>query len=157
MKNISVVNVELRRDYSLLGPECISNCEDAYKFICDQIGHSCIERFVLICIDYEYHPITYSLIGVGNSNRVSIDLGEIFKVALLANAKHIIIAHNHLGMSLIPTDSDLETTRKIGYIGTILNIPLIDSLIVNSNNEYLSIRKYIAKKESEKIGLEQNI
>jgi DNA repair protein RadC len=99
-------------------------------------------------MDYDYMPINCSIIGIGNDDKIIIDIGEIFKIALLCNARHIIIAHNHLGSSLKPTESDLQTTQKIGYVGNILGIPLIDSIIVNSSKEYTSIRKYIMDKEN---------
>ena len=147
--DIDVVNIELKREYSVQAPNRIATCEDAYKFICQQIGHATVEKFILICIDYDYRPLCFSTIGIGSSDKIIIELSEIFKTALLVNAKHLIVAHNHIGSSLEPTQSDLDTTKNIGYIGRIMGIELIDSLIVNATDEYLSIRRYIAKKEKQ--------
>lgn len=146
MIDIKAVNVCLKSNIKILAPDQITCDEDAVPFFMEQIGDGTIERFVLICCDYDYRPIVCSLIGVGNDSKVIVDIGEIFRVALLSNAKHIIVAHNHLGKSLEPTESDITTTRQIGQVGNILGIPLIDSVIVNFEKKHLSIRKYIMKK-----------
>lgn len=41
------------------------------------------------------------------------------------------------------------TTKKIGQIGNVLGIKLIDSVIVNADGECQSIRKYLMEKENE--------
>lgn len=145
--DIEMTNIYLKSDYSVMGPNHISNCDEAFDFVKEQIGSGTIERLLLICMDYDYMPISCSVIGIGNNEKIIVDIGEIFKIALLCNACHIIVAHNHLGSSLIPTESDLLTTQKIGYVGNILGIPLIDSMIVNSSDKYTSIRKYVMQKE----------
>lgn len=156
MKEIVVVNVCLKEEYRILAPDRISNEEEGAPFFIEQIGAGSIERFSLLCCNYDYRPISYSVIGVGTDSKILIDPGEIFRVALLSDAKHIMIAHNHLGSSLEPTESDIFTTKEIGYVGNILHIPLIDSLVVNADKHYLSIRKYVMKKAKES-GVDQDI
>ena len=99
-------------------------------------------------MNYDYTPVSFSIIGIGDGSKVNIDVAEIFKTALLLDARHILIAHNHLGSSVEPTESDIETTRKIVYIGKLLNINLIDSVIINAHGDYLSIRLTVLRKSS---------
>ena len=106
-------------------------------------------------MDFDYTPINYSVIGIGDDSKTNIDIAEIFKIALLSNARHILVAHNHLGCSVIPSESDIKTTKEIGYLGKILNIELIDSVIINSKNQYFSIRKH--ELEKAKNAVESNL
>lgn len=145
--NINMTNLYLKNNYTVIGPNHIFNSDEAFNFVKEQIGNGTVERFFLICMDYDYMPINCSVIGIGNNDKIIVDIGEVFKIALLSNAYHIIVAHNHLGSSLVPTESDLQTTKQIGYVGNILGIPLIDSIIVNSSDEYMSIRKFVMQKE----------
>ena len=103
-------------------------------------------------MDYNYTPIEYSIVGIGDDSKTNIDIAEIFKIALLANAKHVLIAHNHLGCSVTPSESDIETTKRIGYVGNLLNIKLIDSVIINSKNDYLSIRLAVLENAEDAMG-----
>ena len=146
MKKIKEFSVRLvsNKNKEIVSP--ISDYLQAIPFIIEEIGYSTIEKAMLLCMGYDYDPIGYSLIGIGNSDKIIIDVAELFRIALLSNAKNIIIAHNHLGTSLIPTDSYILATKRIGNIGNILGIKLIDSIIVNSLGDSLSIRKYLIEK-----------
>ena len=143
---IKKVCLEIKSELTTVGPECISNALDAQEFIYNTIGKKTVECFEVIFMDFDYTPINYSVIGIGDDSKTNIDIAEIFKIALLSNAKHILVAHNHLGCSVIPSESDIKTTKEIGYIGKILNIELIDSVIINSKNQYFSIRKHELEK-----------
>ena len=143
---IKKVCLEIKDELTTIGPECISNALDAQEFIYNTIGKKTVECFEVIFMDFDYTPINYSVIGIGDDSKTNIDIAEIFKIALLSNAKHILVAHNHLGCSVIPSESDIKTTKEIGYNGKILNIELIDSVIINSKNQYFSIRKHELEK-----------
>jgi len=149
MKKIDQLSVQLIRDNEKMIESPISDYISALSFIINEIGYSTIEKAMLLCMGYDDEPIGYSMIGMGNADKIIIDIAEVYRIALLANARSIIIAHNHLGTSLIPTDSDLLTTKKIGQIGNVLGIKLIDSVIVNADGECQSIRKYLMEKENE--------
>lgn len=144
---IDKVCLEIKKEYSTIGPESISDANQARDFVYQSIGRKTVENFETIFMNYDYTPVGFSIIGVGDASKTNIDVAEIFKTALLLDAKHILIAHNHLGSSVEPTESDIETTRKIGYVGKLLNINLIDSVIVNAHGDYLSIRLNVLRKK----------
>lgn len=140
--------LEIKKEYSSIGPDSISDAKQARDFVYQTIGKKSVENFETIFMNYDYTPVSFSIIGIGDGSKVNIDVAEIFKTALLLDARHILIAHNHLGSSVEPTESDIETTRKIGYIGKLLNINLIDSVIINAHGDYLSIRLTVLRKSS---------
>ena len=143
---IKRVCLEIKEELASIGPECISNAQNAQEFVYNTIGKKTVECFEVIFMDYDYTPIEFSIISIGDDSKTNIEIADIFKIALLSNAKHILVAHNHLGCSVVPTDSDIKTTKEIGYIGKILNINLIDSVIINAKNDYFSIRKHELEK-----------
>lgn len=143
---IKKVCLEIKEEFESIGPEYISNALEAQDFVYSTIGKKTVECFEVIFMDYDYTPIEFSIIGIGDGSKTNIDIAEIFKIALLSNAKHILVAHNHLGSSVVPTESDIKTTKEIGYIGKMLKIKLIDSVVINSSNNYYSIRKHELEK-----------
>lgn len=143
---IKKVCLEIKEEFESIGPEYISNALEAQDFVYSTIGKKTVECFEVIFMDYDYTPIEFSIIGIGDGSKTNIDIAEIFKIALLSNAKHILVAHNHLGSSVVPTESDIKTTKEIGYIGKMLKIELIDSVVINSSNNYYSIRKHELEK-----------
>ena len=53
-----------------------------------------------------------------------------FKVALLANAGSIILAHNHPSGDPTPSRDDVQLTRRIAHTGKIIGIDVLDHVIV---------------------------
>ncbi|HQM02150.1 MAG TPA: JAB domain-containing protein [Ruminococcus flavefaciens] len=143
---IKKVCLEIKEEFESIGPEYISNALEAQDFVYNTIGKKTVECFEVIFMDFDYTPIEFSIIGIGDGSKTNIDIAEIFKIALLSNAKHILVAHNHIGSSVVPTESDIKTTKEIGYIGKMLKIELIDSVVINSSNNYYSIRKHELEK-----------
>ena len=138
MGKVAVTRVCLKDDYYLNAPDSVSNCEDAYLFIRNQIGFGTVERVMILCMDYDYHLIKCAIVSIGNDDKAVLDIGEIFKIALLLDAHHILIA------------------QKIGYVGKVLGISLIDSIIVNAGENYQSIRKFIMEREK-KNGMDEHL
>ena len=63
---------------------------------------------------------------------------EVFKYAVRLSASSIILVHNHPSGNLNPSKEDIRVTEELIEIGSKLNIPLIDHIIV-SDKGYLSI------------------
>lgn len=82
------------------------------------------------------------LITLGLLDRSMAHPREVFKPAILNNAKSIIMAHNHPGGDLSPSASDKALTKAVYRSGEILCINLLDHLILAKTQngwEYVSL------------------
>lgn len=61
---------------------------------------------------------------------------EVFKRALVSNAKSIIIAHNHPSGNVIPSEQDKIATAKLKKAGEVLDIKLLDHIIISDKDYY---------------------
>ena len=59
---------------------------------------------------------------------------KIAKRALMENAEFIILSHNHPAGSPLPSQEDIETTKKVKNALMAINIMLIDHIIVSGND-----------------------
>lgn len=147
---IDVVQLELVKKYKIS-----INSEDGYvygvetvgKIFAQEIGSCNVEMVGVICLDNTNKIINYSNIAIGGIENVHVPVAQIFKVALLSNATQFIIAHNHPSGVLKITKADIELTRNIGIIAKVFDMKLIDSLVVNSIGEIISIRENIKELE----------
>lgn len=139
LEMIKVGTITLECDArKVYGPEISSDI-----FI-DQIGRKNIEYLGLLCLDNTDRIINYSTIAIGKINEITIDMAQIFKVVLLANASKFIIAHNHPSGVVTPTEQDINLTKKIGQVAQLLGVELVDSLIVSESDAF-SIRSHVRK------------
>jgi len=90
------------------------------------------EFFWVLLLTYANQVIGISEIAVGNTTGVTVNIKEIYQLALLANAPAIIVAHNHPSGKLTPSEADKKLTRKLRDASNFLDILLIDHIILTS-------------------------
>ncbi|WP_162926502.1 JAB domain-containing protein [Clostridium novyi] len=147
ISKIPVIRTKLVKEYDInLYENKVFGIEGAEAIFKKLIGESTLEKVALVCLDSSNKVINAAITSIGTDNKVYVVPSELFRIALLSNASSIIICHNHPTGELKPSNYDIEITRKIGYVGSILGIKLIDSLIIGDGGECLSIRSEINKK-----------
>lgn len=96
------------------------------------------ETFVVFCLNTKNRIISREIVSVGILNQLILHPREIFRTAIIRNAKSIVVAHNHPSGDLEPSKEDIETTKELKKCGEILGIPLLDHVIV-TRERYESI------------------
>lgn len=71
------------------------------------------------------------LVSIGEPTTTTVDIGEVFSVALQVDAKAIIVAHNHPSGNLKASAQDQILTKQLNRLGEILGIDVLDHLIVS--------------------------
>lgn len=90
------------------------------------------EFFWVLLLTNANQVIGVSEIAVGNTTGVSVNIKEIYQLALLANAPAIIVAHNHPSGKLKPSEADKRLTNKLTEASNFLDITLLDHIILTS-------------------------
>jgi DNA repair protein RadC len=67
-----------------------------------------------------------------------VDLKVVFAAALKARASSMIFAHNHPSGNLLPSQADLDLTKRFKEAGKILDIQVLDHLILSPDDRYYS-------------------
>lgn len=130
MKYVSVVKMQLVKESRVLFDAKVSSPAVVAKMIKQMTDGSDRELVYVVSVDSKNKPIAIELISMGGVNSSIIDIGNIFKHALLANATGVIIAHNHPSGDVSPSMEDIRVTKRIEEAGKLLNLPLLDHVIV---------------------------
>lgn len=96
---------------------------------------------VVASLDAKCNPLSLEIAAVGNVNTCIVSPREIFKNAILSNAVHIMVFHNHLSGDPTPSKEDIAVTKRLIDAGELLGIPLIDHIIIGDDTDYLSLRE----------------
>ena len=88
------------------------------------------EEAILCLLDTANTLIGLSCISVGGLAASIVEPRQVFKVAILANAAAIILAHNHITGNPEPSREDIRITRQLVEAGKIMGVPLHDHLII---------------------------
>lgn len=104
----------------------------------DAIGYK--ESFYVMHLNNGNKVLGVYCLSVGGSTGVSIDMKEIVRNAILGNANHVIIAHNHPSGSM---KNSAEDDRTTDYVKTALNavgVRLTDHIILHPESGCFSYR-----------------
>jgi DNA repair protein RadC len=94
------------------------------------------EHLWVISLSTNNRILLVELISLGTVKQVQVEPMEIFSFALQKRAVKIILVHNHPSGSLKPSISDTEITEKMQAIGSFLQVPVIDHLIISERGYY---------------------
>jgi len=136
---VEVVSLRMVRERSVPAPRVISRPSDVAK-----LWHMLHpdepdrEELWLVCLDASMQPTKISMVSRGDLDGALVTPREVFKTAILANARCIIVVHNHPSGSVGPSEEDRWITDVLWHAGEILGIPLCDHVIV-ANGRYYSV------------------
>lgn len=144
MKNLSVANELVVsyvknpnlniEDFKVVNNSRLMNV--VFKQIWNQNDLTIRESFYAIFFNPKLDVVGYRKIGDGSLDAVMVDMRIIFSSALLANATHIAVAHNHPSGSLKPSSADFNLTQQIVSASKVLNISFLDHLIITEDDYY---------------------
>ena len=114
----------------------ISNSEDIYKLVKDDLRDKLQECFYCLYLDNRNNVIDKKCLFIGTLNTSTVHPREIFKEAYLLSASKIICLHNHPSGDVSPSGADINLTRMIKEIGIIHGIELLDHVIIGKDEYY---------------------
>jgi DNA repair protein RadC len=95
------------------------------------------EAFYVICLNSQNKINHTALVHEGTINEAPVYPRLIVETALRYKASSVILAHNHPGGSLKPSNADIEVTKKICNALKTISINVIDHMIC-AGNAYFS-------------------
>ena len=96
------------------------------------------ETVFLLCLDAKCKVLCCKEVGEGSVNAASISQRKVVETALTANATTVVLAHNHPSGIALPSDEDVQTTRRIAAALQAVEIQLADHIVV-AEGDYVSM------------------
>jgi DNA repair protein RadC len=78
--------------------------------------------------------------SIGNLNSSIVHPREIFRNAVKKGAAAIIVAHNHPSGNPLPSQNDIDITKRLVEVGELIGIPVLDHLIIGDGS-YISLKE----------------
>ena len=114
----------------------ILKSNDVYEYMKYFLKDKTQEYFYCIYLNNKNEIIERKLLFMGTVNRSVVHPREVFKYAYLSSASRIICVHNHPSGDIEPSGEDLRFTKALIDIGKVQDIPILDHVIVGSDNYY---------------------
>lgn len=106
------------------------------RFVWDQ------ERIIVIIVDAQTKPMGWTMIALGCLDKCVSRISEVVRPAIIANAKGLIVIHNHPSGDVNPSSADNSFTRRLHAACELLDLTLFDHLIVcEDKSKFYSYRQ----------------
>jgi DNA repair protein RadC len=151
MNNINTYSLELdenrcpvlkvKESFSYASPK-IGTPKDAADLAnsCFRLKNLAEEHAEMIALNTKGYVLGMFEVSHGSVNSAYCDTREFFLRALVVGATGIVVLHNHPSGESCPSDTDIETFKKINEAGKLMGIRLLDFIIV-ATVEYNSFKE----------------
>ena len=95
-----------------------------------QIGGLPYESFLVLLLDQRHRLIRHETLFRGSATETPVYPREVARLALMANASAVIVAHNHPSGHLEPSSADLAITHALGQALQLIDVRLLDHFLV---------------------------
>lgn len=92
-----------------------------------------VENAAVVLLDTRRRALGHDIISKGSISDCIVTPAAVFRTAIVANAKHVLLIHNHPSGDPSPSGADISKSRQLIAAGKLLNVELTDSLIVGSS------------------------
>jgi DNA repair protein RadC len=96
------------------------------------------EMFYVMLLNNANKVLGVAHISTGSTTACVVDVKSIFSISIKANASAIVLCHNHPSGNLTPSDADKQLTKRVKEAGKLLDIAVLDSVIISSEENYFS-------------------
>ena len=136
----SIIN---RYNLSSAKQNCLSdwNTDTCVDYFAKVYASSVREELYVVFLDKRNKFIAIENVAHGDIDSVGIDCKEITRKAIRYKAKRVILAHNHLSGSAIPSNADKESTKALVRHLSMIDVAVVEHIIISSN-DYYSFRYY---------------
>jgi DNA repair protein RadC len=121
--------------------EAISHRRDVEEYLRFFFGQRRDEYVAALFLGNSNHVLLTDIIAEGTVNQCAVYPRSIIERALRCGAASVILAHNHPGGGLNPSEADWLITERLFTVGKLLEIPLLDHIII-SKDKVISLREF---------------
>jgi DNA repair protein RadC len=112
------------------------DCYNVLKKYWDEDKIEFVEQFKVLLLNRAHKVLGLYEVSTGTTTTTVADPRLIFVAAIKANACGVILSHNHPSGNLIPSQADIDLTKRMREAGKLLEITVLDHIIITSEAYY---------------------
>jgi DNA repair protein RadC len=118
--------------------ETIGDPADVFRCVAPRLAGVAQEVFLVVGVDIRNGLLDIVEVARGTVIGVEVHPREVFRPLVRMAAAGGVLVHNHPSGDPTPSPEDVELTRRLREVGTILGIPIIDHVVIG-DRDYRSI------------------
>jgi DNA repair protein RadC len=114
----------------------VSSPQSVDDLLRDEMKMLSQEEMRILILDNQNQIKKIETVFVGTLDNITVHQREIFKSAIKASAKSIILVHNHPSGNAEPSAEDRHITKELVKAGKLIGISVIDHIIITEGRYY---------------------
>lgn len=114
--------------------------EEVVALYMEEMRHLKKEYFKVLYLNTKNEILSSENVSIGNLNSSIVHPREVFRNAVKKGAAAIIVIHNHPSGNPLPSQNDLDVTKRLQEAGKLLGIPVLDHLVIG-DGVYVSLKE----------------
>ncbi len=120
-------------------PQMLST-RDVVEYLAPRYSGFGMERFGVLLLDQKQRVIRSEIVSIGTVEANITHPRDVFRVAMLASASHVVLFHNHPSGDPLPSPADRMMTRRMKMAGDMIGIDVMDHIILGGGT-FFSFRQ----------------
>lgn len=125
-----------RANADVLVTKKISAAKDVYDHVKKYFQDLVHEEFRVVGLSRSNRILGVKLVSKGGRSGTVADGKLIFKELLDMKASSCILLHNHPSGKLLPSEQDIQLTKRFSEFGKLIDCPVLDHLIIADTGYY---------------------
>jgi len=92
------------------------------------------ENFLVLYLNARNQVIHKETVSIGTLNASLVHPREVFQPAVFRSAASVVLTHNHPSGNTLPSEEDIEITRRMVKAGEIMGIEVLDHIIIGGKD-----------------------
>lgn len=109
------------------------NSVDVFRHFAAPMRGLKFEQFHVVLLDGKHRFIRSELVSQGTLTSSPVHPREVFGPAIRYSAAAVVLVHNHPSGDASPSADDLEITRRLCEVGSLVGIRVLDHVVVGDN------------------------
>ena len=110
--------------------------KDLADYLAPRYSGSAVERFGVMLLDQKQRVIRSEILTIGTIEAGIVHPRDVYRVAMLASASHVVVFHNHPSGDPLPSVIDRMATKRLFDVGELVGITLLDHVILGATEFY---------------------
>ena len=106
------------------------SAEDVFHHYQEQLGGLRKEEFHVLLLDAKNRKLKDVRISEGSLTSSLVHPREVFTAVVRESAAAVILIHNHPSGDPVPSNEDLQITRRLRQVGELMGVHVLDHLII---------------------------
>ncbi len=122
--------IALRMSRQVDGVVTLSDPQKVFDFLSAEMANFAVEHFRVLMVNARLRLVHMEDIARGILNEVSVHAREVLAPVITRRAWGFFIAHNHPSGDPLPSQADVEFTKKLSAGAELLGLKLLDHVII---------------------------